>query len=332
MILGIYHPRLFLLTTPSFTFNARFTAPDASADARSGYLDPTGRTTRIFRHHDHKFEWTVEEFRQWCDRVAEEWGYVVEISSVGMAVEVDRWGRDEKLGGASQVAKFTRMDDKGSTENREKKSRNMRERASEKTKHELYATHSHPAHPRSQKPGSLQEIGDSVKAKMETCRGKFTRLEELWFEHEISVLCGGWIELLGKAIEDHPKLILHRNGTKKRGNWMVELMDGVQEQDNLWLLEEENSLEYIPPGFLSEEDDGAESSGAEGDVSESNSDSEDEEEDDWMGSEGSGSVMAQVSGDADAAASCGSKTDESNGTWGRGTGDPQSTWVDQVET
>lgn len=42
MLLGVYHPRRLLLTTPSYTFNARFTPPDIIE--RSGYPDPTGRT------------------------------------------------------------------------------------------------------------------------------------------------------------------------------------------------------------------------------------------------------------------------------------------------
>src|SRR5262245_37679977 len=100
--MGVYHPRLFLVTTPSFTFNARFTPPDSTR--REGYPDPTGRTERIFRHPDHKFEWTVEEFKTYCAAAAQEWGYEVSCSTIGYAVEQDDWGRDELLGGASQVA------------------------------------------------------------------------------------------------------------------------------------------------------------------------------------------------------------------------------------
>ena len=74
MLLGVYHPRLLLITTPSYTFNDRFIAPDAPPGTRRGTPDPTGRTGRIFRHWDHKFEWTVEEFTEWCEEVAEDWG------------------------------------------------------------------------------------------------------------------------------------------------------------------------------------------------------------------------------------------------------------------
>ena len=58
MLFGVYHPKFVLVTTPSYTSSARFTASARLV----GYPDPTGRTDRIFRHHDHKFEWTREEF------------------------------------------------------------------------------------------------------------------------------------------------------------------------------------------------------------------------------------------------------------------------------
>ncbi|KAG7097749.1 hypothetical protein E1B28_005070 [Marasmius oreades] len=35
VLLGIYQPRLLLITTPSYTFNARFTAPDAPLNRKS---------------------------------------------------------------------------------------------------------------------------------------------------------------------------------------------------------------------------------------------------------------------------------------------------------
>lgn len=169
---------------------------------------------------------------------------------MGMAVETDRWGRDAKLGGASQVAEFRRLDDSGSVANRTERSKSMLGSGSE---HELYATHTHLAHPRSQQPVSLQEIGESVKSYLETSRESFTRIEALWFEKEIAILCGGWIELLVKAIADHPKLVLHKHGTEKRANWQVELIGSAQERQNLWLEEDGNSMDYIPHDYFPDE-------------------------------------------------------------------------------
>ena len=145
MLLGVYHPRLLLITTPSYTFNARFTAPDAPKSARNGYPDPTGRTSRIFRHSDHKFEWTVEEFTRWCEEAARQWSYEVEVSGVGSACEKDPWHRDESLGKASQVAVFRRVEGEDVARVREEKVRTdgILNRATMRGRHELLVTHQH---------------------------------------------------------------------------------------------------------------------------------------------------------------------------------------------
>jgi hypothetical protein len=284
--LGVYHPLLFLCTTPSYTFNARFTVPDTEEAGRIGYPDPTGRTKRIFRHDDHKFEWTVQEFRDWCEGVAEEWGYEVAISSVGRALEVDEWGRDEELGGASQVAEFRRKDGKEYQESREKKSQSIKEIATGRPKHELLVTHHHAAHPNSQKPAPLPEIGERVKAKMEEYREGFMKLEEIWFMPEIGILCGGWIEVLVKAIDAHEKLVLHSKEDTEARSWQVALVDEVLEPNDFWPKENETSLDYIPPNWLPQEEVSSqwesETDGREGDVSWNNSDVEaDSERAEW---------------------------------------------------
>jgi hypothetical protein len=48
-ILGVYRPRILLVSTPNYSFNAKF-------GAQKMYVDPTNRTDRLFRHDDHKFE------------------------------------------------------------------------------------------------------------------------------------------------------------------------------------------------------------------------------------------------------------------------------------
>ena len=52
------------------------------------------------RHGDHRFEWTREEFRNWAMRIAETYGYLVEIDGVGNA--------DAQLGSPTQMALFVR--------------------------------------------------------------------------------------------------------------------------------------------------------------------------------------------------------------------------------
>lgn len=53
-----------------------------------------------FRHSDHRFEWTRAEFEEWGNRIAEQFGYIVNYRPLG---EVD-----EVLGGPSQLALFKR--------------------------------------------------------------------------------------------------------------------------------------------------------------------------------------------------------------------------------
>ncbi|GLB40263.1 putative O-methyltransferase activity [Lyophyllum shimeji] len=308
VLLGVYHPRLFLLTTPSFTFNARFTAPSASVAARRGYPDPTKRTDRVFRHSDHKFEWTAEEFREWCHSSAGGWGYEVQISSVGRALEIDEWGRDEELGGATSVAIFRRCE----MENRERKGREtLRALGLKTTPHELLARHQHLAHPSAQKPKTLDEIGVTVKAKMEEFREGFMRVEDLWFERDIAVLCGGWIEILIRAVESCEFLVLKRDGEEmkgKRGNWRVELVGGISQPKDLRPMEGETSIDHIPwdwmpgeAGAESSEEEWSESTDMDGDVSWNDSEGEDDTEGadsiDWP--QGAwGAVEGNISGEA----------------------------------
>lgn len=302
VLLGVYHPRVFLLTTPSYTFNARFTSPTAPPSARRGFKDPTGRTERIFRHDDHKFEWTVEEFTGWCEQAAREWGYEVQRSDVGKATEVDEWERDKELGGATLVAAFRRIDDPETqgVVNRERRGREVvnklvREAGAVGEKHELLVNHRHEAYPSSQHPVSLKEIGDKIKATMEAYREGFMRLEELWFEGDIAILCGGWIELLVRAAEEHDDLVLKRDskeGRCGREDWVVEIIGAVAAPRMLWpttedlgIGSEDRSIEYMAPDWIPTEEAYADSSdggadedwdedttGGEGDISWNNSD------------------------------------------------------------
>ena len=287
MLLGVYHPRFFLVTTPSYTFNVRFNTPDAPRSARQGYPDPTNRTDRIFRHDDHKFEWSVDEFEAWCKSAAEEWGYQVSMSSVGKAVEKDPWGRDGKLGGATQVAVFRRSESMSNAERETKGREIIGKLGQSQGHHTLLAAHSHEAHASSTEPKSLKEIGEAVKAKMEQFKVSFIRLEEIWFEHDIAVMCGGWIEFLARAAEENEDLKLNRgNGVRKeRTTWTIELVGAAQTPINLWPTEGGMSEAMLPPeDWIPEEETSVESSeyegstGNEGDISWGGSDADDEEE------------------------------------------------------
>ncbi|KAJ3834520.1 hypothetical protein F5878DRAFT_353178 [Lentinula raphanica] len=227
ILLGVYKPKFLLITTPSYSFNALFTTPHShpTIRLRSGFADPTGRTDRIFRHDDHQFEWTPDEFREYCEKEGAEWAYTVELGDVGRAQEADAWGRDHDVGGASLVAMFTRIDDEGQVvrEAIEKKARELVESLTEKylssnetpnsplslsspppqTPHRLLTTFVHGAHPSTQNPLSLHSIGDIIKSRMEDLRESFLRIEDLWYEPEVAQACGGWIEMLIAAVEQY---------------------------------------------------------------------------------------------------------------------------------
>lgn len=224
MILGAYHPRLLLVTTPSYTFNARFSPPGTKKS--NGFPDPTKRTDRVFRHHDHKFEWTVEEFRKWCEGVAREWEYDVDMATIGHAQEKDNWGRDEELGGASQVALFRRLDGEVRNTMREENSVRMRARSKSQIEHHLLAVHHHDAHFRAGQRISADEIVEAVVNMFEEWGEAEVRLEELWFVESIGVMCGGWVEVLIEAIEGSAKLRLQRSTNQRRGDWPVLLVGG----------------------------------------------------------------------------------------------------------
>ena len=77
-------PRTVVLTTPNREYNVKFENLQA------------GR----FRHKDHRFEWTRDEFRSWATRVSERFGYGVVFHPIGQMTE--------DVGAPTQMATFTR--------------------------------------------------------------------------------------------------------------------------------------------------------------------------------------------------------------------------------
>jgi hypothetical protein len=71
------------------------TTPNADYNVRWPSL-PAGR----FRHKDHRFEWTRDQFRDWATGVAERFGYTVRFAPVGP--------EDAEVGSPTQMGIFTR--------------------------------------------------------------------------------------------------------------------------------------------------------------------------------------------------------------------------------
>ncbi len=83
-VFRVLRPGRVIITTPNSEFNQLLGVPP-------------GR----FRHPDHRFEWDRARFRRWGLRVATQAGYGVVFRDIG--------GAHPDLGGASQMAVFTRI-------------------------------------------------------------------------------------------------------------------------------------------------------------------------------------------------------------------------------
>nr|WP_205864086.1 3' terminal RNA ribose 2'-O-methyltransferase Hen1 [Planosporangium mesophilum] len=81
-VFGHAGPRTVIVTTPNAEYNVRY---DGLAN---GHL----------RHDDHRFEWTRAQFAAWADRVAEAYGYAVDLRPVG--------DLDAEVGSPTQLALF----------------------------------------------------------------------------------------------------------------------------------------------------------------------------------------------------------------------------------
>jgi 3' terminal RNA ribose 2'-O-methyltransferase Hen1 len=83
-VFGAAAPGTVVVTTPNAEYNVRYESL------------PAGQ----FRHRDHRFEWTREQFTGWADRVAARFGYDVRFVPVGPD--------DPEVGPPTQLATFSK--------------------------------------------------------------------------------------------------------------------------------------------------------------------------------------------------------------------------------
>jgi 3' terminal RNA ribose 2'-O-methyltransferase Hen1 len=83
-VFGHAKPATVVVTTPNVEYNVRYER-----------LAPGGT-----RHHDHRFEWNRNQFREWASQVATRYGYQVSLGGVGES--------DPEVGAPSQLAVFER--------------------------------------------------------------------------------------------------------------------------------------------------------------------------------------------------------------------------------
>jgi len=85
-VFGEAKPRIVIVTTPNAEHNVRF----------------EGLPPGAFRHRDHRFEWTRQQFHEWADSVAGRYPYTVRYLPVG--------ADDPDVGPPTQMAVFTAQD------------------------------------------------------------------------------------------------------------------------------------------------------------------------------------------------------------------------------
>lgn len=135
-VLGGIRPRLLLVTTPNWEYNAvlrgaeRATAAAAAAKGLHGkaaasgttppvppashWPGPPGRDGLPLRCSDHRFEWNREEFQNWARGLAAEYGYAVEFQGIGRvnneaaALQMAGCKSSAHPGEATQMAIFQR--------------------------------------------------------------------------------------------------------------------------------------------------------------------------------------------------------------------------------
>ncbi|XP_057544786.1 small RNA 2'-O-methyltransferase [Amaranthus tricolor] len=98
--LGLFRPRMLIVSTPNYEYNVILQKSNQVSEVE----DPDDKSSSQpckFRNHDHKFEWTREQFNCWATDLAAKYNYSVEFSGVGGIAGVEP-------GFASQIAVFRR--------------------------------------------------------------------------------------------------------------------------------------------------------------------------------------------------------------------------------
>jgi hypothetical protein len=70
---GGLQPRVLVATTPNWEYNVVLRGVEEGA----AWPGPLGRDGMPLRNSDHRFEWTQQEFAEWCRPLAEQYGYDV---------------------------------------------------------------------------------------------------------------------------------------------------------------------------------------------------------------------------------------------------------------
>ncbi|CAL0329585.1 unnamed protein product [Lupinus luteus] len=100
--LSYFCPQILIVSTPNFEYNVVLQKSSMTNQEQEDESDEKSLLQSCkFRNHDHKFEWTREQFQQWASDIAARHNYKVKFSGVGGSADVEP-------GFASQIAVFER--------------------------------------------------------------------------------------------------------------------------------------------------------------------------------------------------------------------------------
>lgn len=99
VVLSSFLPRILIVSTPNYEYNVIL--QKSSLSSQEDPDDETPSHAYKFRNHDHKFEWTREQFNHWATELAARHNYSVEFGGVGGSADLEP-------GFASQIAVFRR--------------------------------------------------------------------------------------------------------------------------------------------------------------------------------------------------------------------------------
>lgn len=220
IVLGFYRPEFLLLTTPNYLYNELFSPPGVPNE--TGYPDPTGNTTRIFRHSDHKREWTPTEWRKWCERGALAYGYEIQLGSIGWLGRPDPYQREAHEGG-TLTAVFRRADDRVralptsshsldvslhhvelTISQPQRDNFDRSELLPGSVPHRLIADHIHTAHASAGMPQAAEDILERVRDVFRVSPDNELSLEFIWLVNDVDVACGGVPRALVNALLSSP--------------------------------------------------------------------------------------------------------------------------------
>ncbi|XXG74659.1 hypothetical protein AAC387_Pa07g3324 [Persea americana] len=98
--LGVFCPRILIVSTPNYEYNP-ILQRNSPLNKDEDPEEKSQPQSFKFRNHDHKFEWTREQFNSWASNLASKHNYSVEFGGVGGTAGVEP-------GFASQIAVFRR--------------------------------------------------------------------------------------------------------------------------------------------------------------------------------------------------------------------------------